>query len=194
MKSKWINDRCSEAAHLPRDVDETYNRMTDTLCRSPKFSAKETEVLSTLLFEMQQIFTETQVCLPKILDLCLNLHRIWEYTYIKYPDGSFHRIILKKNSLNVQQFDSDDDGINNEFSDSFKCFNGEPDLERIMHGDFAMLNNGNCVLKYNEVFRWAWESWRLAVGNKIGEVYPTLVQYMNIGARKNGKFFFCSEK
>lgn len=188
MKAKWLNDRCAEAAHIPRNVDEIYNRMMDILCQSPKFSETETEVLSTLLFNMQQIFTETQVCLPKMLDLCLNLHQIWEFTYVKYPDGRFHRITLKKDSENVQQFYSDD-GIDNEFSDSFKCFDGEPDLERIMQGDFAQLNDGNCVLKFNVIFRWAWESWRLAVGSKIGEIYPTLVQYMNFGAQKNGKFY-----
>lgn len=164
--------------------------MMDILCQSPKFSETETEVLSTLLFNMQQIFTETQVCLPKILDLCSNLHKIWEYTYVKYPDGTFHRIILKKDSANVQQFYFDGD-ISNEYSESFKCFNGEPDMEAIMQGDFSKLNNGDCVLKFNEVFRWAWESWRLVVGNKIGEIYPTLVKYMNFGAKSNGNYFSC---
>lgn len=188
VKSKWINSRCAEAANLPRNVDEIYNRMMDILCQSPKFSETETEVISTLLFNMQQIFTETQVCLPKMLNLCTNENRIWEYTYVKYPDGTLHRIVLKKDSANGQQFYADD-GINNQFSDSFKCFNGEPDLERIMQGDFSELDNGDCALKFNEIFRWAWESWRLAVGNKIGEIYPTLVQYMNFGAKKNGNYF-----
>lgn len=185
VKCKWLNDRCSEAAHLPRNVDETYNRMMDILCQSPKFSETETEVLSTLLFTMQQIFTETQVCLPKMLDLCSNLHQIWAYTYVKYPDGRFHRITLRKDSENVHQLYAND-GISNYYSDAFKCFNGEPDLERIMQGDFSALNDGDCTPKFNEIFRWAWESWRLAVGNKIGEIYPTLVQYMNFGAKKNG--------
>ncbi len=192
LKSNWLNERCLEAARVPRNIDAIYKRMLDILCQSPKFSVEETEVISTLLFNMQQIFTETQVCLPKALDLCLNLHQIWEYTYVKYPDGSFHRIILNKDSANFENVYSND-GIDNRFSDSFKCFDGEPDLERIMQGDFSTLNNnGDCVLQFNVIFRWAWESWRLAVGNKIGTIYPTLVQYMNIGAEKNGKKIFYS--
>lgn len=168
--------------------------MMDILCQSPKFSEGETAVLSTLIFAMQRIFTETQVCLPKMLDLCLNLHEIWAYTYVKYPDGRFHRIMLRKDSENVHQFYADG-GIDNEHSDSFKCFDGEPDLERIMQGDFSALNHGDCALKFNEIFRWAWESWRLAVGNEIGKIYPTLVQYMNYGAKRNGNFIFslCAE-
>ncbi|KAJ6636732.1 Angiotensin-converting enzyme [Pseudolycoriella hygida] len=185
VKCKWLNSRCSEAAQLPENVDETFNRMMDLLCRSPKFSEMETEVISTLLFNMQQIFTETEICLPKSLDLCLNANQIWEYTYVKYPDDSFHRIILQKDSAHSHQIHSDV-GIVSDYRDSFQCFSGEPDLERIMQGDFSKLDNGNCVLKFNEIFRWAWESWRLAVGNKIGDLYPTLVQYMNFGAKNNG--------
>ncbi|XP_037024274.1 angiotensin-converting enzyme-like [Bradysia coprophila] len=184
-KSEWQNNRCSDVAYLPRNVNEIYNRMMDILCQSPAFSDMETEVLSTLLFSMQRIFTETQVCLPKMLDLCSNLPKIWEYTFVKDPDGSFHRIALTKDSTNVEQAYSKV-GIDKSFSGSFKCYDGEPDLERIMQGDFAILNDGDCVLDFSIIFRWVWESWRLAVGNKIGEIYPTLVQYMNFGARRSG--------
>lgn len=186
IKSKWLNDRCTEAVDIPRNVDNVLNRMMDILCQSPKFSESETEILSSLLFSMQQIFTETQVCLPTTLDLCVEMHKIWECTYVKHPDGSFHHIILKQNSMDVDHLYSND-GIDNRFSESFQCFDGEPDLERIMQGDFTKLSNGDCTLKFNEIFRWAWESWRLAVGNKIGNIYPTLVEYMNIGATNNGK-------
>lgn len=187
VKSNWINSLCAEVTNLPKDVSEVYNRMMEIMCKCPKFSETETEVLSTLLFSMEEIFTETQVCLPKSIDLCSNTKQMWEYTYVKYPDGKLHRIILKKDSANFQQFDNDE--INEEFGNEFMCFNGEPDLERIMQGDFSLLSNGDCFLKFNDIFRWAWESWRLAVGNKIGDLYPTLVQYMNFGAKNSGKFF-----
>lgn len=65
--------------------------------------------------------------------------------------------------------------------------NGEPDLERIVKGDFGRLERPDCALRFNEVFRWAWETWRLAVGNRIGDVYPIAVQIMNEGARSKGK-------
>lgn len=160
----------------------------DTLCGDPIFSETETEILSTLLFNMQDIFTETQICLPKHLDLCTHSHKMWEFTYVKHPDGTFHRIILKKDTENIQQFYFDD-AINKEFSSSFKCFSGEPDLERIMQGDFSLLTNDDCLLNFNDIFRWVWESWRLVVGTEIGKLYPTLVQYMNFGARNSGKYF-----
>lgn len=185
LKSKWINSRCSEIADFPRDIDDTYHRMMDILCKGPKFSEIEAQTLSTLLFSMQEIFTETQVCLPKSLDLCLYLNRIWEFTYVKYPNEPLHRIAFKKDSPNSHRIYFDE-GINEESMGSFICFNGEPDLERLMEGEFAQLGNGNCNLRFNDIFRWAWESWRLVAGNKIGEIYPTVVQYMNAGAENNG--------
>lgn len=188
MKAKWLSNQCLEVTTLPRNVDAIYNRMMDILCDGPIFSETETEILSTLIFKMQDTFTETEICLPKNLDLCANSNKMWEFTYIKHPDGTFHRIILKKDTANVYQFYFDD-GINGEFSSEFKCFSGEPDLERIMQGDFSRLTNGNCALKFNDIFRWAWESWRLAVGTEIGKIYPTLVQYMNFGAKRSGKYF-----
>lgn len=158
------------------------------LCADPIFSETETEILSTLLFNMEEIFTETQICLPKNLDLCTDSNKMWEFTFIKRPDGTFHRIVLKKDTANIQQFYFDK-GVDKKYSNSFKCFSGEPDLERIMQGDFSLMTNGNCVPKFNVIFQWAWESWRLAVGTEIGTIYPTIVQYMNFGAKKNGKSF-----
>lgn len=190
LKCNWINSRCSEVTNLPKNVAEDYDRMMEILCKSPKFSEFETETLSTLLFNMQEIFTETQVCLPRLLNLCTHSNQIWEFTYVKFPDGSFHRIILKKDSANFQQIF--DDGIYEDLSDSVVCFDGEPDLERIMQGDFSRLTAEDCVLNFNNIFRWAWESWRLAVGIRIGKIYPTLVQYMNLGAKNNGKYFYLS--
>lgn len=67
------------------------------------------------------------------------------------------------------------------------CFNGEPDLEKMMKSDFRNLARPDCALKFNWVFRWAWESWRIVVGNRIGKLYPTAVAIMNAGARGKGE-------
>lgn len=67
------------------------------------------------------------------------------------------------------------------------CFDGESDLDRIMSGDFSLLNRSDCALRFNEIFHWAWESWRAAVGNKIGDIYPYAISLMNIGSKNNGK-------
>lgn len=71
-------------------------------------------------------------------------------------------------------------------SQSMICLDGESDLNRIMSGDFSTLQRPDCAFRFNEVFRWAWESWRAAVGNRIAQIYPYAIQLMNAGARSNG--------
>jgi peptidyl-dipeptidase A len=67
------------------------------------------------------------------------------------------------------------------------CFDGEPDLQRIMTGDFSLLENGpiNSVKNKEEILRWTWEAWRLAVGPTIATVYPEAVAIMNAAALDN---------
>lgn len=67
------------------------------------------------------------------------------------------------------------------------CFDGEPDLEKIVKGDFRKLDRPDCALKFNLVFRWAWESWRMVVGKRIGAIYLDAMQIMNVGARDKGE-------
>lgn len=71
-------------------------------------------------------------------------------------------------------------------SQSMICLDGESDLNRITSGDFSTLQRPDCAFRFNEVFRWAWESWRAAVGERIGQIYPYAIQVMNAGARANG--------
>lgn len=68
------------------------------------------------------------------------------------------------------------------------CFDGELDLDKLMKADFSPLERGDCSIRYNEIFRWAWESWRLAVGRKVGTIYPAAIKVMNQGAKHNGKY------
>lgn len=72
-------------------------------------------------------------------------------------------------------------------SSLLRCFDGENELEDIMCGDFAALNRSDCTLRYTEVLRWAWESWRAAVGRKVGDIYSHAISVMNIGAKNSGK-------
>lgn len=73
------------------------------------------------------------------------------------------------------------------------CLGGEEEFELIMRGDFTALNRSDCALRFNEIFRWAWESWRSAVGNEIGTIYAKAIDVMNIGARANGKRAWMAE-
>lgn len=71
-------------------------------------------------------------------------------------------------------------------SNGMMCFGGEEEFERIMSGDFTAFNRSDCALRFNEIFHWAWESWRAAVGTQIGRIYAKAIDLMNIGAKANG--------
>lgn len=71
-------------------------------------------------------------------------------------------------------------------SSEMMCLGGEEEFDRIMNGDFSAFNRSDCALRFNEVFHWAWESWRAAVGTKIGTIYAKAIDVMNIGAKANG--------
>lgn len=73
-------------------------------------------------------------------------------------------------------------------SDEMMCIGGEEEFERIMSGDFNAFNRSDCALRFNEIFRWAWESWRAAVGTKIGAIYTNAIKIMNAGAKANGLY------
>lgn len=66
------------------------------------------------------------------------------------------------------------------------CLEGEPDLDNLMAGNFEPLRRNDCSLRVNEITRWAWEAWRLAVGVKVGQIFPKAVGLMNQGAKSNG--------
>lgn len=57
---------------------------TEKLCFGPKFTEYQTTELSGYLYQMQTVFTDTQLCLPTHFDVCKNLDRIWEFTYVLY--------------------------------------------------------------------------------------------------------------
>lgn len=184
------------------------------LCRGPKFTEYQATELSSNLNKMQDIYTGTKVCLPKNFDLCKNLDRIWNFTYIETSQGEFYPLDLntvQPNQLNklseLNYFDGDlsqdyyifdsSDSINSNTEvdirkGPFICLNGEPELERIMSGDFSSLQRNDCMLKTNEILRWTWESWRMSVGPPIQILYPNAVFLMNIGANNNGERFFYS--
>lgn len=70
---------------------------------------------------------------------------------------------------------------------AFRCLKNEPDLERVMTGDFSPLGSLDCLLPRDLIFRWAWSSIRLAVGPPIGALYNDAVVFMNLGAQNEGK-------
>lgn len=98
FKSQWINIRCSEVDELPENIvkNPIIKRMVRLLCQGPRLTTAQTKQLSRKLFEMQTTFTETQLCLPMHFDVCQNLDRIWEWTFVRKPDGSLVYLNMNK--------------------------------------------------------------------------------------------------
>lgn len=188
--------------------------MFQLLCRGPRFNHLQSNALTNDLYAMQTIFTETQLCIPLHFDLCKNLDRIWEFTYVKRPNEHIEWLDMSDiwpastfamplnyftgHILSDEYYvhGADDNEENylltlNQLeakikSGPFICLDGEQDLEKIMNGEFSPLRRTDCSLRFNEIFRWAWEGWRLAVGTRIGSIYPKAIHVMNIGAKQNG--------
>lgn len=218
LKTKWRNIRCTEVLQIDQSVlSELDNRMVYLLCRGARFNENETINLSKVLNKLSDIYAGTQVCLPKHFDVCLNIDRIWEFTFVRDIQDEMYFLNLstvmplqlinsqRKSKLNL--FTVDDGNLSQDYfifpprnsiestdlvnvktsaNDDFLCFNGEPELETIMTGDFSPLHRDDCMLDVNQIFRWSWESWRMAVGPPIQQLYPGAVQLMNIGAQNNG--------
>lgn len=64
------------------------------LCAGPKFDEKQTDQLTSYLQQMQTIFTTTEICLPQQFDVCLNLDRIWDFTYVLHNSDQIEPLNL----------------------------------------------------------------------------------------------------
>ncbi|XP_031620875.1 angiotensin-converting enzyme-like isoform X2 [Contarinia nasturtii] len=219
-KSKWRDSKCLEIQELitlanQYPLTSTISNLTilntsaRLLCAGPKFNEKQTDQLTFYLQQMQTIFTTTEICLPQQFDVCLNLDRIWEFTYVLRNGDHIEPLCLDavKPKVHVTKLNLYDGSIQKNYYvngvskitqqqdrkverelrvNNMICLGGEEEFDRIMSGDFIAFNRSDCALRFNEIFRWAWESWRTAVGNKIGTIYGKTIDLMNIGAKANG--------
>lgn len=104
-KSKWSNAKCSEIQELltlanQHPLTSTISNLTilnasaRLLCAGPKFNEEQATQLTSYFQQMQTIFSTTEVCLPKHFDVCLNLDRIWEFTYVLRGAGQLQQLNL----------------------------------------------------------------------------------------------------
>lgn len=104
-KSLWNNARCSEinnffiiAQRHPLSSTNSnktiLNAAARLLCNGPTFNEQQAEQLTDYLQRMQTTIIDTQICLPKQFDVCLNLDRIWEFTYVLRPGNNFEQLDL----------------------------------------------------------------------------------------------------
>lgn len=99
-KSQWSRLKCSEIQEILALFNQQYpltfaisnltqlNGSARLLCAGPKFDAQQAQQFTFYLQQMQTIFTNTEICLPKQFDICLNLDRIWDVTY--FLNGAHH--------------------------------------------------------------------------------------------------------
>lgn len=97
--------------------------------------------------------------------------------YDGFPSNEYYLNAAKENSRDVER---------KLRSGKMICLGGEEEFDRIMRGKFDAFNRSDCALRYDEIFRWSWETWHLAVGNKIGQTYGNTIAAMNAGAKANG--------
>lgn len=115
-KSEWSNMKCSEMQELltlanQYPLTSTISNLTllnlsaRLLCAGPKFDENQAKQLTSYLQQMQTIFSTTEICLPKHFDICLNLDRIWEFTYSLHGANNFERLNLDavKPKMSVNQ-------------------------------------------------------------------------------------------
>lgn len=104
-KSNWSNQKCGEIQNLltlanQYPLTSTIANLTllswsaRLLCAGPKFDENQAQQLTSYLQEMQSIFTTTEICLPKHFDICLNLDRIWDVTYVSRGTANLERLDL----------------------------------------------------------------------------------------------------
>lgn len=104
-KSKWSSVKCSEIQDLLTLANQypltsaisnltILNAGARLLCAGPKFNEDQAQQLTSYLQQMQTIFATTEVCIPKHLDVCLNLDRIWEFTYVLRGAGHLEQLNL----------------------------------------------------------------------------------------------------
>lgn len=190
IKSEWSAKQC-QAIHRGRlaihiTSNQTLAHIDAILCRGPRFSSAQTAGLTHHLTAMQTAFVGTAVCLPRELDVCSE-RRFDELlkwnTFVRTLDENGVETIRPLDHLTTHYYPT---------ANGYNCFSGESDLERIMTGDqtpfFRTLpqNSTICALPTFAATRWAWESWRSAVGDAVWRPFRQAIAVMNSGARQNG--------
>uniref|UniRef100_A0A1B0GPC4 Angiotensin-converting enzyme n=1 Tax=Phlebotomus papatasi TaxID=29031 RepID=A0A1B0GPC4_PHLPP len=187
IRSEWQKEKCDEVLTiLTAPIEPKVQRAVTLLCRGPRFSPQEAEALSQAIADMQNTYTDTQICLPKEVNVCDSPDSLWDFTFIRPPgDSGFYWMNLRDFVEGEAFAKASDYFAIIPLDTHFVCFDGEPDLERIMTGDFGPL--GGCHPSNPEIiYQWAWEAWRMAVGVTIGNIYPRAVDLMNRGAHNSG--------
>uniref|UniRef100_A0A182NHM3 Angiotensin-converting enzyme n=1 Tax=Anopheles dirus TaxID=7168 RepID=A0A182NHM3_9DIPT len=182
-KSAWLLDTCDEGV-LYRQHGWPYDRAYYLLCRGARNTPEELSEMAQLFAYIQRIYTESEVCIPAD---CAQRDRrpssneeaiLWSNTFVRYPSQSTGHLDLT--SVAAVSSPTIAATMPTKIPRQLQCFTGEPDLERLMLSDgLQRVCAGH--LPDETVLRWAWESWRMAVGPPMRQPYGRLVELMNSG-------------
>ncbi|XP_052873859.1 angiotensin-converting enzyme-like [Anopheles cruzii] len=173
-KSMWLYHSCEEGSNY-RQYGWPYDRAYYLLCRGARNTHQELSEMARLSAFIQRIYTETEVCIPADCGAGNRHHQI--------PDGDFlsSNTFVRHPGLPVTQLNLSSVGLYTARlvtgMTKLTCFHGEPDLERLMLGGVHPCG----IEEEAAILRWAWESWRMAVGPPMRQPYAKLIGLMNAG-------------
>ncbi|XP_039449290.1 angiotensin-converting enzyme-like [Culex pipiens pallens] len=172
-KAHWERTMCGRGEQH-RDFNASLGRALQLLCRSWVNTDDEMRQMTELLGFMQTIYTGTQICVDKSYDACDGNQVLWERTHFKYPK-------FEENEVGDQKAKENQEA-------GKICLFGEPDMEQIMTKAkiHQFSKQSDCKINESDILKWAWHSWRMAVGPPIKQTYGKLIQLMNNGARRVG--------
>jgi hypothetical protein len=74
---------------------------------------------------IQYIYTTTKICIPETFDICNDVAKLWNFTYVQGVDRMKQISIVGKDEINLVD-------VRNSNQMRLKCYSGEPQLEKIM--------------------------------------------------------------
>ena len=100
------------------------------------------KTLSTL----QSIYTNTKICVPKTLNICMKSEVLWSQTFIKTPENNLYQLHFDGMDYHTKSLPTTAIDSNN-----LKCFSGEPDFERLMAGGELTNCQNNIIIMKREI-------------------------------------------
>uniref|UniRef100_A0AAG5D9B1 Angiotensin-converting enzyme n=1 Tax=Anopheles atroparvus TaxID=41427 RepID=A0AAG5D9B1_ANOAO len=182
-KATWLWETCEEGA-VHRQHGWPFDRAYYLLCRGSRNTPEELSDMAELFSFIQRIYTETMICIPVecgYQNRPLAETMLWRNTFVHYPGRTMARLDLSPVAPLAELASDQRNAIR--IPEQLVCFHGEPDLERIMTGEgLDRVCSGQ--LHNEAILRWAWESWRMAVGPPMRQPYDRLLDLMNRGCAR----------
>lgn len=96
---------------------------------------------------IQYIYTITKICVPDMFDICNDVVKLWNFTYVQGVDGMKKISYASKDEINLID-------VTNSNELRLKCYSGEPQLEKVMDDGRSEKDQGLFVnyVTQNKIF------------------------------------------